>query len=116
MRSPVTYVEKPGYTLSVSSVGRTERPQAARLEVCLSNGRRWRARLHTPESVRAILDEWRRRGKRRGEHSGLYFWAPGVIVVREITREGVVALVEDLMAEGELELALVPVEEGGGAT
>lgn len=115
MRRPVTRVERPGYTLSVSSDGGTERPQAARLEVRLPSGRRWRARLHTPESVRAILDEWSRWGERRGEHSGLYFWAPGVIVVREISREGVVALVEDLIAEGELELAFVPVEEGGRA-
>lgn len=103
MRSPVTRVKKPGYTISVSP-GAGNVPQDAYVEVRLPDGRGWGARLHTPESVRSILDEWRR----RGERSGLYFWAPGVIVVREISRDGVVALVEDLIAEGEIELAFVP--------
>ena len=110
MRSPVARVKKPGYTLFVSTGGE-DIPQEAYAEVRLPDGRGWGARLHTPESVRSILEEWRRRGEQRGEHSGLYFWAPGVIVVREITPEGVVALVEDLIAEGELHLAFIPLEE-----
>ena len=110
MKSLLARMRRPGYTLSVST-GEGDPPQDARVEVRLPDGRGWDARLHTPESVRSILDEWRRRGERRGERSGLYFWAPGVIVIREITRDGVVALVEDLIAEGELELAFVPLEE-----
>ena len=110
MRSLLARVKKRRYTLSISA-GTGDPPQEACVEVRLPDGRGWGARLHTPESVRAILDEWRRHGERRGERSGLYFWAPGVIVVREITREGVVALVEDLMAEGELEMAFVPLGE-----
>lgn len=108
MRSPLTRVKRPGYTLSVSTGGE-DLPQEAYAEVRLPDGRGWSARLHTPESVRFILDEWRRHGERRGERSGLYFWAPGVILVREITREGIVTLAEDLMAEGDLELAFVQV-------
>ena len=58
--------------------------------------------------MRAILDGWRRVG---GEHSGLYFWAPGVILVRELAPcERIVALFEDLMVEDELEFAFVPLE------
>ena len=112
MRSLFTRANKPGYTLSVSSGGGNP-PQEAHAEVRLPDGRGWGARLHTPEGVRGILDEWHRRGEQRGERSGLYFWAPGVIVVREITHEAVVALVEDLMAEGELKIAFVPIENGG---
>ena len=109
MRSLLGLVKKPGYTLSIST-GRGRPPQEAHVEVRRGDGRGWAARLHTPESVRAILDEWHRRGERQGEHSGLYFWAPGVIVVREISREAVVALVEDLMAEGEIETAFAPLD------
>ncbi len=109
MRSPGTRAGKPGYALSVSIDGGNP-PRYAYVEVRFPDGRRLCARLHTPESVRAILDQWRR----RGERSGLYFWAPGVIVVREITREGIAALVEDLLAEGELELAFVRADKGGG--
>ena len=106
MRNLLARMRKPGYTLSISTDGAS--PQEAYAEVRLPDGRGWGARLHTPESVRAILDEWRRRGELRGESSGLYFWAPGVIVVREISREAIIALVEDLIAEGELELAFIP--------
>ncbi|QIN79138.1 hypothetical protein GBA65_12065 [Rubrobacter marinus] len=106
MRSPGTRAEKPGYALHVLADG-LDPPRYAYVEVRFRDGRRRFARLHTPEGVRAILDEWRR----RGERSGLYFWAPGVIVVREITRAGIAALVEDLMAEGELEVAFVPAED-----
>ena len=107
MRNPLKRVTKLGYTLFLSTGG-DDVPQEARVEVRSADGRNWGARLHTPESVRSILDEWHGRGERRGEDSGLYFWAPGVIVVREITREGVVALVDDLIKEGELELAFAP--------
>ena len=107
MRGLIAGLKKPGYTLTVST-NEGEAPQDARVEVRFPDGRGWCARLHTPESVRSILDEWHREGERRGERSGLYFWAPGVIVVREISREGVLALVDDLMKEGELELAFVP--------
>ena len=112
MRSLFTRAKKPDCTLSVSP-GDGKPPQEAYVELWAPDGRGWGARLHTPESVRRILDEWCRRGEQRGERSGLYFWAPGVIVVREITRDAVVALVEDLMAEGELEMAFVPIEKRG---
>ena len=63
----------------------------------LSGGGGWGATLYTPEGVR--------------EDSGLYCWAPGVILVREVApSERIVALVEDLIAEDELELAFVPLE------
>ena len=78
------------------------------VEVRFSGGGGWGATLHTPEGVRAILGGWRRVS---GEHSGLYFWAPGVILIRELApSEHIVALVEGLMAEEELELAFVPLE------
>lgn len=73
------------------------------VEVLLPDGSRWGAALYTPEDVRAILDEWRRPDGR----SGLYFWAPGVLVVRDHARGSIVALVEDLISHGELEAAFV---------
>lgn len=109
MRSPVRRVKKLGYTLSISGA-KGKPPLEAYVEIRHPDGRGWGARLHTPESVRAILDDWRRRGERRGQRSGLYFWAPGVIVVSEITHEGVAALVEDLVSEGELDLAFAPLD------
>lgn len=81
------------------------------MKVELPDGTRWSASMHTPEGIRAILDECRHEDGR----SGLYFWAPGVVVVREITVEAVATLVEDLIAEGELELAFVRVGGGVGA-
>lgn len=106
MRNLFGRMKKSGYTLSISP-GEGTPPQRAYVEVRRPYGQGWCARLHTPEGVRAILDEWRSRGERQGECSGVYFWAPGVIVVNEITHDAVVALVEDLISEGELELAFV---------
>jgi len=73
------------------------------VEVRLPDGSRWCAALYTPEDIRAILNEWRRSDGR----SGLYFWAPGVLVVRDRARESVVALVDDLIYHGEFETAFV---------
>lgn len=109
MRSLLGLKKKPGYTLSIST-GEGSPPQEAHVEVRRGDGRGWAARLHTPESVRAILDESHHRGERQGECGGLYFWAPGVIVMREISHEAVVALVEDLITEGEIEAAFAPLE------
>jgi len=99
-------IERPGYTLRVFGGDRSG--ESIYVEVRLPGGGGWGATLYTPEGVRAILDECRRGG---GEHSGLYFWAPGVILVRELAPfECIVALVEDLMAEDELDIAFVPLE------
>ena len=107
MRSALARPEEPRYCLSVSTDG-GESPRYAYVEVRFPDGRGWAARLHTPEGIRTILDDHRRRGQERGEPSGLYFLAPGVIVVGEISRGKFVALVEDLMNDGELESAFVP--------
>jgi hypothetical protein len=77
-------------------------------EVRLPDGSRWGASFHTPEDVRAILDRWRA----VDGSFGLYFWAPGVIVVRETSREAIAAVVEDLVAAGEIDLAFVRVGVG----
>ncbi len=113
MRSLFGRVQRTGYKLLVST-GAGDPPREAYVEVRRPDGRGWCARLHTPESVRTILDEWRRRGERRGELAGLYFWAPGVIVVGEITHDAVAALVEDLISEGEFELAFAPLDQRPG--
>ena len=106
-KSPARGIERPGYTLWVFGEARPLR-RGVIVEVRLSSGGGWGATLYTPEGVRAILDGWRRVG---GEHSGFYFWAPDVILVRELAPcERIVALVEDLIAEDELELAFVPLE------
>ncbi len=82
------------------------------VEVRLADGYRWGASFYTPEDIRAILDRWRAADGR----SGLYFWTPGVIVIRETTREAVVADVEDLVTEGELELAFDRIGDGKDKT
>lgn len=107
-KGPSGCVERPGYTLRVFGDARDRSDGSVYVEVRLPGGSGWGATLYTPEGVRAILDEWRRVG---GENSGLYFWAPGVILIRELAPfERIVALVEDLIAEDELELAFVPLE------
>ena len=107
-KSPACRIERPGYTLRISGGAVARFDESVYVEVHLSGGGNWGATLYTPEGVRAILDGWRRVG---GEDSGLYFWAPGVILVRELApSERIVALVEDLIAEDELELAFVPLE------
>lgn len=106
--SPSGCIERPGYTLRVFEGARDRSDESVYVEVRLPGGGGWGATLYTPEGVRAILDEWRRVG---GENSGLYFWAPGVILIRDLAPfERIVALVEDLIAEDELELAFVPLE------
>lgn len=106
---PSGCIERPGYTLRVFGGARDRSGESVYVEVRLPGGGGWGATLYTPEGVRTILDEWRRTG---GEHSGLYFWAPGVILIRELAPfERIVALVEDLIAEDELEIAFVPLEQ-----
>ncbi len=108
-RDPVRCIERPGYTLLVfGEARRTDRSdENVSVEVRLPDGSGWCATLYTPESVRAILDDWRR----KDERSGLYFWAPGVLIIRGLAHEGIIALVEDLMAEDELEQAFVRIED-----
>ncbi|MDP8952247.1 MAG: hypothetical protein M3N18_08430 [Actinomycetota bacterium] len=108
-RDPVRRIERLDYTLLVSGGARGPARSAENVsvEVRLPDGSGWCATLYTPESVRAILDEWRR----KDERFGLYFWAPGVVIVRGLTHDGIIALVEDLMAEDELDQAFVRIEE-----
>ena len=78
------------------------------MEVRLSGGGGSGVTSCTPSGVRAILDERRSVG---GEHSGLCFWAPDVIWVRELASfERIAVLGEDLIAAEEVELAFVPLE------
>jgi hypothetical protein len=107
-KSSARRIERPGYTLWIFGGAVARFDECVYVEVRLSDGGGWGAALYTPEGVRAVLAAWRRVG---GEHSGLYFWAPGVILIRELApSERIVALVEDLMAEDELELEFVPLE------
>ncbi len=108
-RDPVRCFERPGYTLLVfgGARGPDRSDENVSVEVRLPDGSGWCATLYTPESVRAILDDWRR----KDERSGLYFWAPGVLIIRGLAHEGIIALVEDLMAEDELEQAFVRIED-----
>jgi hypothetical protein len=107
--------EEPGQTRRTSRLhaldlrgARARCAEGVYVEVRFSGGGGWGATLYTSEVVRAILDEWRHVG---GEHSGLYFWAPGVILIRELAPfEHIVALVEDLIAEDELDLTFAPLE------
>lgn len=112
-RNPARCIERPGYTLLVLGEARGSDlcDENVSVEVRLPDGSGWCATLYTPESVRAILDEWRR----KDERSGLYFWAPGVVLVRGLAHDGIVALVEDLMAEDELDQAFVRIEDGPDA-
>ena len=106
--SPPQLIERPGYTIWISGGTCDHRGEGVCVEVRFRGGGAWGATLYTPECVRAILDEWRRVV---GGNSGLYFWAPGVISIRELApSERIVALVEDLLSEDELELAFAPLE------
>jgi hypothetical protein len=103
-------VKKPGY--EILALERDLPGGPVSVEVRLADGYRWGASFYTPEDIRTILDRWRAADGR----SGLYFWAPGVIVVRETTREAIVAVVEDLVTEGDLELAFERVGDGKAKT
>jgi hypothetical protein len=99
-----TWSEDEGYRLSTGSTEHPDLPGGGtNVEVRLPDGSRWGATLYTPEDVRAILEDWRRADGR----SGLYFWAPGVILIRDLDHDSIVALVDDLMSEGEFEKAFV---------
>lgn len=100
-----------GYELSFPD--HSEHPElpagGANVEVRLPDGSRWTAALYTPEQVRRVLDEWRQ----ADGSSGLYFWAPGVVIARDLDRASVAALVDDLISHGELETAFVPLQGYG---
>ena len=74
------------------------------IEVQLADGSRWAATVFTVDNLRSLMKKWRS----TGEHSGLYVWAPDMIVVERLSDGCLRDLVDELVAEGELQQVLMP--------
>jgi len=77
------------------------------IEVQLADGSRWAATVFTVDNLRSLMQKWRS----TGERSGLYVWAPDMIVVERLSDRCLRDLVDELVAEGELEEVLMPLKE-----
>ena len=77
------------------------------IEVELADGSRWAATVYTVDNLRSLMRKWRS----TGEQSGLYVWAPDMIVVERLSDRCLRDLVDELVAEGELEHVLMPLDE-----
>lgn len=77
----------------------------------LSDGRRFGASVFTLANLESLLRKHERSGENAG---GLYLWAARMMVMRELSLEGMRKMVEGLIADGELEQAfelLDPIED-----
>lgn len=77
------------------------------IEVRLADGSRWSATVFTVDNLRSLMATWRT----TGEHSGRYVWAPDMLVVDRLSDTGLRELVDELMAEGVLQDALMPLRD-----
>src|ERR1044072_720734 len=69
------------------------------VEVNFKTGERYGATIYTLENVASLMQQWRTTGDCR---NGLYFAAPHVILVSELTSETILALIADLYKDGTL--------------
>jgi hypothetical protein len=72
------------------------------VHVYFPDGRQYAASFFTIENLRSLFRKNRCTGERA---SGTYLWSSGMIVVEQLTEEVVLATIDDLLAEGELDLA-----------
>jgi hypothetical protein len=77
------------------------------IEVQLADGSRWAATVFTVDNLRSLMKKWRS----TGEQSGLYVWAPDMIVVERLSDGCLRDLVDELVAEGELQHRLMLLDE-----
>jgi hypothetical protein len=70
------------------------------VEVALADGSRWGATFFTLSNIEALFEKNRRTGEC---HGGLYFWATGMIIVRQLDQETIEATIEALRDDGEFE-------------
>lgn len=72
------------------------------LEVRFDDGSRYAATFFTLDNLRSLLEK----NKRTGEcGSGLYFWASDMVILEKLTESSIIQTVEDLLTEGEFEVA-----------
>ena len=69
------------------------------IEVQLADGSRWAATVFTVDNLRSLMNK----SRSTGEGSGLYIWAPDMIVVDRLSDRCLRDLVDDLVGEGELQ-------------
>jgi hypothetical protein len=74
------------------------------IEVHLADGSRWAATVFTVDNLRSLMRKWRS----TGEYSGLYVWAPDMIVVERLSDGCLRDLVDELVAAGDLRDVLMP--------
>ena len=77
------------------------------IEVQLADRSRWAATVFTVDNLRSLMRKWRS----TGEQSGLYVSAPDMIVVERLSDGFLRELVDELVAEGELEHRLMRLDE-----
>lgn len=72
------------------------------VKVVLSDGSSWVATFCTYRNIATLRSKNVETGECLG---GVYFWATDLILIDELTRERIAAVVEDLIANGEFESA-----------
>jgi hypothetical protein len=99
---PVKRIARPGYTILIFQ-GAEELDlddDNVDVEVRLDDGRRWGATFFTLRNIKTLLSRYEFTGDCR---RGLYLTVPYMVIVRELTHESIIASVEDLKAENQLE-------------
>jgi len=75
--------------------------------VTLDDGRRYGATFFTIANIQRLLERYRSTGECA---KGLYFWGPDLIILRELTVDAMERTIADLIANNELDRALVRLE------
>lgn len=79
--------------------------------VTLTDGSRWIGTAFTLANVQEIMKRHERSGESAG---GRYFWAPDMLIVRELTEEALELTVADLIRDECLHVAFSRYDEGEG--
>jgi hypothetical protein len=102
MNDPVKRIRRPGCTILVfeGADGLDRFDDNVDVEVHLPDGSRWGATFFTLKNVQTLMNKNRRTGECGG---GLYIWAADMVLVEELTHGTIIATVEELIAQGDLQ-------------
>ena len=72
------------------------------------NAKRWGATVFTLANLDSLMRRWEHSGECGG---GRYFWADHAVIVRELTPDDIVQVIEALLDEDEFESAMAQLDE-----
>ena len=103
MASPWRIIKKEQYTLHIlEGAGWDEHDDNIDIEVHLLSGKRYSASLFTVKNLQTLMDRHQITGE---SNHGQYIYTPDMIIVRRLTVDIIVAMIDDLLKSGSFKFA-----------